>query len=140
MLDGRGGDDFLLGSTGGDTLIGGAGTDVLQGGFGSDVYIFADATHHTAAEINDIGFDGDLDIVRFTATTASTLTMFAGDQGIDKIILGDPTLGDGGTIALNVDASALSKGDQHHRQRRRENVITGTAFAEMLEGNGGDDS
>lgn len=39
-LIGKGGDDFLFGSTANDTLDGGAGNDTLIGGTGADVFIY----------------------------------------------------------------------------------------------------
>ncbi|HEX6740182.1 MAG TPA: hypothetical protein VF079_00095, partial [Sphingomicrobium sp.] len=130
----------LFGFGGNDFLFGGAGIDSLDGGQGGDVYVIGSAADHGAAEIVDRGFDGT-DEVRFAALTAGTLTMFAGDTGIEQIVVGTGTGASAvttGTTALNVDASAVGNwltiiGNDG------ANIITGTAFADTLSGNAGAD-
>ncbi len=45
-LDGKAGDDFLLGTSASDTLIGGSGNDLLLGGAGDDSYLFGPGSGH----------------------------------------------------------------------------------------------
>ena len=65
-LDGKAGDDFLIGSSAADTLIGGSGKDLLLGGAGGDIYRFGLGSGH------DVVFDSD-----------------ATPNNIDTVVLGD---------------------------------------------------
>jgi Ca2+-binding RTX toxin-like protein len=136
-LDGGGGDDWLLGSTAWDTLIGGPGTDFMQGGYGNDVYIIAAAGDHASAEINDDGPDSG-DMVRFASTVNATLTLFAGDVGVEFVYLGTELDGRDGT-ALNVDASAVLNPLSIYGNAGA-NTIIGTNGSDYLYGGGGDDT
>ena len=107
-LDGQGGADTLTGGSGNDTLIGGAGADTLNGGAGNDIYIIASSAHHAAAEIADTG--GTADEVRFTSTAGETLTIFAGDTGLEIVRISDAAGVTTGTTAESIDASAAPTG------------------------------
>ena len=141
ILTGLAGNDTLTGGAGDDTLDGGAGTDSMDGGEGSDRYVVALAGDHAVAEFSDSGASGT-DEVRFTSTTASTLTLFAGDTGIEKVVIGtgtDPVAVTTGTTALNVNASAVSSalwiiGNDG------ANSLTGTVGDDTLEGGKGNDT
>jgi Ca2+-binding RTX toxin-like protein len=139
VLDGRAGDDTLQGGTARDVLIGGDGSDVLRGGSGDDLYVIGAAAEHVFAEISD--FEG-VDEVRFASVTAGeTLTLFAGDSGIERIVIGTGTGTSAitsGTIALNVNASALQNAVTMIGNEAR-NRLTGTDFGDTLEGLGGND-
>ena len=140
-LNGNGGNDVLTGNGGADLLNGGTGTDKMDGGDESDLYIIATTAEHPAAEINDTGVSGT-DEVRFTATSASTLTLYAGDVGIERVVLGTgtgPTAITTATVALNLNASAVRNG-LVVIGNNGANVITGTSHDDLLEGNGGNDN
>ncbi|MBP8148209.1 MAG: choice-of-anchor L domain-containing protein [Limnohabitans sp.] len=125
--------DWLTGAAGNDTLVGGAGVDALNGGAGSDLYIVAATADHGAAEFNDSGLVG-ADEVRFTSAVAnSTLTLYAGDLGIEKVVIGTGTAAAAvstATTALNVNASAMSYGI----------TLVGNAGANALTGGTGNDT
>ncbi|MBL8406745.1 MAG: M10 family metallopeptidase C-terminal domain-containing protein [Candidatus Accumulibacter sp.] len=132
--------DQIDGGSGNDLLNGQAGTDLMDGEEGSDIYLIGLAAAHTAAEIADTGSSG-IDEVRFAATTASTLTLFAGDTGIERVVLGTGTgavASSTGSAALNADASALANAITMIGNAGA-NVLTGTAFADRIEGGGGGD-
>ncbi|MDT4852305.1 RTX calcium-binding nonapeptide repeat (4 copies) [compost metagenome] len=86
-LNGQAGNDTLTGRSGNDVLIGGVGVDRLDGGDGSDLYLVSTASEHTAAEFADSGTQG-VDEVRFAATASSTLTLYAGDVGVERVVIG----------------------------------------------------
>ena len=134
--------DTLTGGAGADILSGGAGIDSLDGGAGSDLYLFASATEHTAAEITDSGSSG-VDEVRFTSVTAGqTLTLYAGDTGIEQLVIGTGTATAAvttGTTALNVDASALVNG-LAILGNAGANSLSGTGYADSLTGGAGNDT
>ena len=134
--------DTINGLAGNDTLTGGAGTDSTDGGEGSDLYIVAASADHSAAEFADTGASGT-DEVRFTSTTArSTLTLYAGDTGIEKVAIGTGTAAEAvttATTALNVDASALSYGITL-AGNNGANVLTGGSGNDKLTGGGGNDT
>lgn len=134
--------DSLFGWNGKDYLFGGAGDDELDGGAGNDVYMMNSAADHWTGEIVDRGFDeGAVDDVRFAAVTASTLTMFADDTGIERIIIGTGTGANAiatGTVALNVDASLVANA-LTMIGNNGANILTGTAFGDEIDGNAGAD-
>ena len=132
LLSGLDGNDTLIGGAGNDTLGGGAGNDVLNGGEGSDIYTVGDATYKLQAEINDTGLSG-IDELRFTSLLAgTTLTVFAGDTGLETVVIGTGTAAVAditGTVALNVNASAATNAL----------TITGNAGANSIVGGAGND-
>lgn len=141
MLTGSGFADLLLGGVGNDTLVGGGGNDSMNGGEGSDLYLIGSAADHAAAEIADSGSAGT-DELRFTATVASTLTLFAGDTGLESVVVGTGTGATAvttGTAAINVDASALGYGIAI-TGNNGANVLTGGAGNDTLTGRGGGDT
>ncbi|MBN8451136.1 MAG: M10 family metallopeptidase C-terminal domain-containing protein [Candidatus Accumulibacter sp.] len=130
----------LLGNVGINVLDGKAGVDVLDGGEGSDIYLVGLASDHAAAEIADSGNVGS-DEVRFAASTSGTLTLFAGDRGIERVVIGKG-LGEvavsSGTLALDVDASRVANA-LSLLGNAGANVLTGTAYADTLDGSAGAD-
>ena len=130
-----------MGNGAANILDGGVGTDILQGGLGNDIYIINDASEHTAAEITDS--KGTADEIRFTSEIADqTLTLYAGDTGVDRIVMGtgtEATAVTTGTTNLRVDASrgvnALTiignSGD---------NLLVGTNFNDNIQAGAGNDS
>lgn len=143
-LNGLAGDDLLKGFAGDDFLSGGLGADKLQGGEGSDIYYFAQNAHHAVAEINDGGTTG-IDEVRFSATSATdataTLTLFAGDLGIERVVIGTGSgalANSAGTAALNIDASAVANG-LALIGNAGNNQLLGTAFDDVIKAAGGND-
>ena len=140
-LTGTAGVDIMTGLAGADILTGAGGIDKMDGGQDGDIYIIAAATEHTAAEIADTGTSGT-DEVRFTATTAGTLTLYAGDTGLEKAVIGTGTASAAvttGTTANNIDASALAYGITLIGNAGA-NVLTGGTSNDTLTGNGGVDT
>jgi hypothetical protein len=129
--------DTINGTGFNDILEGHGGTDVLLGGAGDDVYVVGDSAHHGAAEITDAS--GTADSLRFTsATGGQTLTVYAGDTGLETVIIGT-VLGDtSGTLNLNVDASAVLSGLTITGNDGANN-LTGTGAADTINGNAGND-
>jgi Ca2+-binding RTX toxin-like protein len=134
--------DTLTGGAGNDTLTGFGGVDALEGKDGSDLYIMTTVADHTAAEINDTGTSGT-DEVRFTSTTANqTLTLYALDRGIEKVVIGTGAASSAvatGTTALNIDASLVANA-LTIAGNKGNNTLTGTAYADTLDGNLGKDT
>jgi Ca2+-binding RTX toxin-like protein len=141
MLIGGKGNDTLFAAQGDDLLTGGVGTDSMDGGEGSDVYLISAIAEYSAAEVADSGATG-IDELRFTATTASTLTLFAGDTGLEVVTLGTGTGTSAITTAstaLNVNASAVLKA-LRIQGNRGANMLTGTAYADTILGGSGNDT
>jgi Ca2+-binding RTX toxin-like protein len=134
--------DTINGLAGNDIITGGAGTDSMDGGEGSDLYILAASADHAAAEFTDTGASGT-DEVRFTSNTArSTLTLYAGDTGIEKVVIGTGTAAEAvktATTALNVDASRVLNG-LSIAGNAGANVITGTGYNDYIWGYAGNDT
>jgi len=131
--------NVIKGNSGDNILTGGAGVDTLQGGGGNDLYVVGLSTDHTGAEFTDA--EG-VDEVRFTSTTASTLTLYANDTGIEKVVIGTGTglmANTAGTTALNVNASAVANG-LWMIGNDGNNALTGTGSNDSLEGGAGNDT
>ncbi len=141
-LTGNAGNDALVGNAGDDVLIGGTGIDAQEGGEGSDRYVIALATDYAAGEvIADTGSTGT-DELRFTAATASTLTLAASLTGIENVVIGTGTAASAittGTLAINVNAAALSTGISI-TGNNGANFLTGGSGADGLTGNSGNDT
>jgi Ca2+-binding RTX toxin-like protein len=131
--------DTLVGGSGSDTLVGGLGTDNMDGGASSDLYIIALAADHTAAEINDAS---GTDEVRFTSTTASTLTLYALDRGIETVVIGTGTGASAvttATTALNVNAALVTTA-LSITGNAGNNSLTGGVGTDTLIGGAGNDT
>ena len=132
----------ITGNSAVNKITGGAGIDNMNGGDSGDNYIIATSNDHTAAEIQDTGTTGN-DELRFSSTTANqTLTVFAGDTGLERIVIGTGTAASAittATTALNINASAAPNG-LTITGNKGTNTLIGTNFADTLIANGGNDS
>ena len=141
-ITGNAGVNTITGTAFNDVLVGGGGVDHLNGWHGSDIYIINAAVEHTAAEIADTGTTGS-DEVRFASITANdTLILFAGDTGIECVVIGTGTATAAvttGTTALHVNASAVLNG-LSITGNSGANILTGTAFNDVLAGGNGNDT
>ena len=134
------GDDTLVGYTGSDLLIGGDGSDSLQGGDGGDLYLIELIKDHPFAEVHDLGTSG-IDELRLADTKTGTLTVFAGDVGLERVVIGTGTAATAlstGTIALNINAAVAPNALTIVGNAGR-NQLVGTAFDDVLNGGGGAD-
>ncbi|MFZ5775626.1 MAG: M10 family metallopeptidase C-terminal domain-containing protein [Thermodesulfobacteriota bacterium] len=133
--------NVLIGNSASNLLDGKGGLDVLDGGDGADVYLIGGTVEHAAAEISDSGIAGE-DEIRFAAQRASTLTLFAGDTGIERVVIG---MGSGalanssGTISLHVDAAAVGNA-LAISGNAGANRLVGTAYDDTLGGGAGADT
>jgi Ca2+-binding RTX toxin-like protein len=131
----------ITGNTGNNILDGGAGNDSMNGGEGNDLYLIATRSDHAIAEIADNGITG-IDELRFTSTTANqTLTVFTGDTGLERVVIGTGTAATAvttGATALNINAAAAVNA-LTITGNDGVNTLTGTAFADTLIGNAGND-
>jgi len=133
------GNDTIQGGAGNDTIAGGLGADSLDGGPGADLYMILLATEHPQAEIHDSGTG--IDELRYADTQAGTLTLFAGDSGIERVVVGTGTAASANstaTTALNVNAAAVGNA-LWIVGNAGANTLTGTAFADTLDGGAGAD-
>ncbi|MEQ1653149.1 MAG: hypothetical protein ABL897_11725, partial [Hyphomicrobium sp.] len=130
--------DTLTGTAGFDVIIGRGGADNLSGGAGDDVFIIASGTDHPLTEVIDGGADND--VIRFTATSADTLTLRSGVTGVETVQISNAFGDTTGTTALNVDASAVDATLTTIEGNDGDNVITATAFGTFIFGNGGNDT
>jgi len=133
-------DNLIMGNPGDNVLNGKTGVDSMDGGEGSDVYLIAVAADHGAAEIADSGSAGS-DEVRFSATVAGTLKLFAGDTGIERAVIGTGTTPNAittGSVALNLDASELANAISL-TGNSGANILTGTAYGDIISAGAGAD-
>ncbi len=140
-LIGNAGANILTGTAQADIIDGKAGIDILDGRNNSDVYLISVASQHTAAEINDTGISGT-DEVRFATKSASTLTLYAGDTGLERIVIGTGDMVNAVTTAktaANINATAVTNG-LTLIGNNGANILTGTAFNDTFSGNNGNDN
>jgi Ca2+-binding RTX toxin-like protein len=134
------GDDTLLAYGGADLLVGGDGVDKLDGGEGGDLYLMEVIKDHGAAEVRDLGTSG-IDELRLADTKTGTLTIFAGDVGLERVVIGTGTGSTAistGAFALHIDASAAPNALSIFGNAAR-NTLLGSAFDDVLNGGGGPD-
>jgi Ca2+-binding RTX toxin-like protein len=140
-ITGNAGANTLTGTAYNDILTGGAGIDKMNGGNGSDIYLITASSEHPLAEITDTGTTG-ADEVRFASITANdTLTLRAGDTGIERVVIGTGTGASAvttGTTSLNVNASGVLNG-LNITGNAGANTLTGTAYNDILTGGAGTD-
>ena len=140
-ITGNAGVNSITGTAYNDTITGGTGIDKMNGGDGSDIYLLNASSEHTAAEIADKGTTG-IDEVRFASTTAKeTLTLYAGDTGVETVVIGTGTGATAitsGTTALKVNASGVLNG-LNIIGNAGANTLTGTAYGDTVTGGAGAD-
>ena len=130
----------ITGSNYNDVITGAGGTDTLNGGDGNDLFIVALTADHTATETIN-GGNGTADEIRFTSTTASTLTLSSNVTNVENITIGTGAAASAvttATTAHNINAAALTYG-VNITGNAGNNILTGTSFADTLIGNGGTD-
>nr|MBP6277031.1 calcium-binding protein [Limnohabitans sp.] len=145
----RGGlaDDTLIGGAGDDTLRGGGGTDSLQGGEGSD---WADFSDRTSGLVNvNIGVYDSIENAMGTAYDDSFLAK-AGDEANAYVGGADSLNGVDGTDTVSYENAATAVkaslatggtlGDAAGDTYQSIENLTGSAYADDLQGNDGDNS
>ena len=137
--------DTIYGYDGNDILNGKAGIDFMYGGDGSDTYIVASSSEHVVSEIFDTGATG-IDEVFFTSLQAGdSLTLFAGDTGVDKVTIAQVSFGGitvinrSDTTQLSVNASAVNNSLSIF-DNAGNNVIRGTSFSDVINHSSGNDT
>lgn len=143
----RGGlaDDTLIGGAGDDTLRGGGGTDSLQGGEGSD---WADFSDRTSGLVNvNIGVYDSIENAMGTAYDDSFLAK-AGDEANAYVGGADSLNGVDGTDTVSYENAATAVkaslatggtlGDAAGDTYQSIENLTGSAYADDLQGNDGD--
>ena len=119
LLDGGNGEDDLVGGPGNDVLCGGDGNDVLRGGLGNDVWWRElDTMNGGAGDDTLIGGLGD--------------DLLVGGDGIDTASYQDAT----GGVTANL-TTGVSAGDRGADTFSSIENLTGGAFNDQLDGNGG---
>ena len=125
-----------------NVINGGAGVDVMDGGNGSDIYLVADSSHHSEAEIVDSGATGS-DELRFSSTIAGqTLVVHGGNIGLERVTIGTGTAiaaSTAATTALNVTANSAANG-LAITGNNGANWLIGSNNADTIIGNGGNDT
>jgi Ca2+-binding RTX toxin-like protein len=96
-LEGRDGNDVLIGGAGDDTLDGGAGVDIMNGGAGNDTFVIH-AGDVAPGEIIDGGAGFDRLVITDPNTDLSGVTI----TGIEEIVLGS------GVSAVTLSAAQLA--------------------------------
>jgi len=129
----------IVGNAARNVLDGGAAADLLQGGEGGDLYLISALGDHPQAEFSDSGLSG-IDEVRIAAT-AGSFVLFAGDTGIEQVVIGTGTAVAAvttGREAVNVNAAAMANG-LLLVGNDGNNTIVGTALADRFQSRLGND-
>jgi Ca2+-binding RTX toxin-like protein len=136
------GNDTLSGGTGNDTLVGGLGSDTLSGGAGSDTYQYsvgdgADLVHADSLDTLSLGFDSfALKIGKLGATVANAVVLTNGTAG-DSITLDNAGSWAGLQLKF-ADGSSLTGADI--LAQATSLTLTGTTKADVLTGKDGNDT
>ena len=133
----------IRGNAGINALTGTSFVDAMDGGNGADIYLVTSSVQHSAAEISDSGAIGS-DELRFASTTAGqTLTVFAGDVGLESVTIGTGTAAAPvitGTTALSINAAAATLNGLSISGNAGINTLTGTGFDDVINGGAGNDT
>ncbi|WP_342154924.1 hypothetical protein [Methylorubrum sp. SB2] len=126
-LDGRGGDDFILGDDRGDTLLGGIGRDEIQGGAGAD-------TIDGGADDDTLDGKGGRDVIDGSGGD-DTIVGGAGDDTLRGGDGKDTLQGDAGNDRLEggADADVLEGGGDN-------DILAGGSGDDVLRGGTGNDT
>lgn len=131
------GADTIFANAGNDTVFAGLGADSVDLGIGNDVLVIAAAAEHAAGEALDGGAGSDT--IRFASTTAGeTLALLAATTGFEAVAIANAAGTTTGTTALNLDASLVGNG-LALTGNNGANTITGTALADTIVANAGND-
>ncbi|WP_319002999.1 calcium-binding protein [Quatrionicoccus australiensis] len=143
-LQGKTGDDILIGFNGNDILDGGAGRDILRGALGNDIYLFNLGYGQDTIYDND-STKGNIDTVRFGAGIAPSDITFArsnnnlvlGIKGTnDQLSIGD--WGDSDEDPYHIERVTFTDGsiwDTAYLEARATTTLTiGTNGNDVLEG------
>jgi Ca2+-binding RTX toxin-like protein len=142
---GNSGDNVIIGNNQDNIIYGAAGNDILNGDAGNDIYLIQSTEEHAQAEIND---SAGRDEVRFAATMASNLILYADDKGIEHVVLGNGAKPDEDATSLSVDASQMlnaltligNAGINTLIGTRQDDYLDGGGEADILKGGAGDDT
>jgi Ca2+-binding RTX toxin-like protein len=135
-LTGNASNNILIGGDGNDALNGGVGADNLQGGSGDDLILIGAVSEYATGEVIDGGADSDT--LRYTGTTAATLTLRATMTNIEQVQIASAAGDAAGTVAINVNAAAVTTG-LTISGNGGNNVLTGTGQADVISGGAGTD-
>ncbi len=131
FLNGRGGDDTIIGGAGSDTLVGDAGDDTLEGGAGEDLFIVGrgnDIIRDFESGIDDIELDSNV------TDEEIALAVQNAEQIGDDIRI---TLPDGATILF--EGWTVAAFQQEYADRFAVNPILGTDGPDEIDGTDGND-
>jgi Ca2+-binding RTX toxin-like protein len=132
------GADAILANAGNDTVFAGDGADTVDLGDGNDFLVLNTAAEHAIGET--LAGGAGTDTIRFASTTAGeTLALLATTTGFEAVAIATATGTTTGTTALNIDGSAVGNG-LALTGNNGANIITGTAFADTIVANGGNDT
>ena len=125
-LEGRGGNDLLVGGSDSDVFDGGAGDDSLVGGGGENTYVFAGSDNLGSDTINESSID----------SSALDFSGFGGPATIN-LSLSTAQFVKSGTLTLNLSNGGVIEnviGSDY------ADVITGNSLANHLDGGEGNDT
>lgn len=129
--------DAILANAGNDTVFAGDGADTVDLGAGNDVLVIQSAAEHAAGETLEGGAGSDA--IRFASATAGeTLVLQATVTGFETVAIASASGATTGTVALNLDASAVASG-LSLTGNSGDNTIVGTAAADVITANNGND-
>ena len=130
------GTQVITTGSGNDTITGGAGSDQLIGNGGDDLFLINAASEHDATE-TITGGDGT-DLIRFTITSASTLTL-SNLVNVEQAWISSSSGVITGTTDESIDATSAI-GSIALYGNDGDNRLTGNSSANLIVAGGGDDT
>ncbi len=153
VIDGGAGNDYIYGHAGNDTLIDGAGRDSLYGGTGDDTYIFSPGFGHPGAtpsnnivvENSGEGTDTVIFTGGFTRQNVQIWKDAYGNTSVQSILNPNDAMTFNQYVEYLIFQDEdfvidLTSGGQTIIDTDSSSTITGTAFDDYLDGNGGVDN
>lgn len=145
-ITGNAGGNNLVGTRFADVLIGGAGSDVCDGGNGSDIYLVTSRSDRPTGEIRDSGSATDRDELRIASLAlpgrpGDFWEIYSNDTGLERVVIGTGLGAEADTTGIGtIDVNAsLAVNALTMIGNNGSNRLTGTAFADWIQGNGGPD-
>ena len=135
-LTGGDGNDTLTGNSAANSLTGGAGNDLLAGGTENDTYLF-DADLILGSDTIDEAVGAGTDLVSFTLTTTTAVTMSLGTLGSQVVVLGKLSI----TLLSDAAIENMTAGTLGgtFTGNSLANTLTGGSGSDTLNGMGGND-
>jgi Ca2+-binding RTX toxin-like protein len=128
VLNGAGGDDYLLGLNGSDTLDGGSGNDILRGGNGDDTLTGGAGNDILSGEVGADVMAGQSGNDRYNVDSALDIVTEAAGEGTDTVV---------SSVSYTLSANAEIEVMRTSTHSTGSIDFTGNDYGQRMDGNDG---